>query len=155
MPGPHCGATLLRMEPDDLEDVIAQLRDRRAAVVARLQRIDAALEALGRPVAPAQERAVVSVARAEKRGPSVYERVLRLLEEGDRAWSVADIIDTCARRGEPLVGSSVSNNVRSALAKLHQTGRIVRVEQGRYKSARFMTNGHSLHEQEVVPHPKM
>lgn len=118
------------LQDDDLGDVVRQLRSRRDALQRRLDRIEAALEALGQPDRVARHP-------SSHQGPSVAERVLRLLDEEDRSWSTNEVIDEYKRRGDPLHGSSVTNNVRSVFASLTTRKKIKRVEPGRYKSLRW------------------
>jgi hypothetical protein len=63
---------------------------------------------------------------------SVYSKVVNLLEEEDRTYSINEIFEEWARRDDPIQGKNPKNALRTALSEAVKKGRIQRIAEGEY-----------------------
>ncbi len=142
---------------DDLVDVIATLRNRRAGHLASVELLDRAIADLSQlqtadsPSSPGpsvsdtadlperDEPADSGETGTEHReGPSVYQAALDLAGEADRPWSAHEIVVEYQRRGTPIKALDPMNAMFSALSRAAKKGTLVRVSPGRYKAAKWL-----------------
>jgi len=133
------------MATDDLDEIRALMRRKRADHAAQVERLDAALRLLDDQLAEsstslAEHRATPS-SGSDRPTRSVRVKVLDLLCEADRDWSVADIVREYERRGDPIASSKPPSAVRTAFAKLYADKDVVRTSQGRYTAKRWAPDG--------------
>lgn len=144
------------MPTDDLAEAIAMLRQKRAAHMEQVQRIDAALAALTVVIEkPGQSESALRGTPRKAGSRTTRQKLVALLEEGDRDWSVREVIDEYVNRGDPFTGANPDSAIRAAIVTAVEKDEIFRCDLGRYKSTRFKpvahdpgSNGHSS--QEVV-----
>ena len=124
---------------DAVDEAVSLLVKRRNEALAEVLQIEKALSDLGHPVSA--EPPVGQRRRLMDPPPiplsSVRGKVLALLIEEDRDWSVGEIITAYERRGEPFTVKNVDNAIRAALVETQKKGQVVRTAIGRYKSATF------------------
>ena len=68
---------------------------------------------------------------------SVKTRMLVLMAEADRDWSVAEVLEEYDRRGFPIQAKDPKNALRAAVAEANRDGLIFRTSTGRYKSGKW------------------
>ena len=130
--------------PDHLDDVIQTLYQRRTELEAELQRVNAALKALVPPtsvtVTPATATATASAPPPgiQTQRLSVRQMVVILLDEGNRDWSVSEILYEYERRGTPVHGANPDKSVRAGILEAEKAGQIQRTDRGRYRSTKFV-----------------
>jgi hypothetical protein len=139
---------------EEITPAIEALRRQRAVYMARVQKIDTALDALQAldEVLPDDstraELAVPLMGISDFHLPplrsvppgrppkSVLTRVLELFEENpDGQFTVEAMLDQFSLRGEPITSARPQNALRTALSTAVQQGRIVRLNRGLYKLA--------------------
>ncbi len=144
------GATLMAMASDDFADALALLRQKRATHLEQLQRIESAINALLGLDQPEQPEPRAAGTRTTR------EMIVSLADEGDRDWTVREMIDEYAGRGEDFPGANPDSSIRAAIVVAVRKNQIFRTDSGRYKSTKFKpstpdpsSNGHTS--QEAVP----
>jgi hypothetical protein len=66
-------------------------------------------------------------------GPkSVFTKVVGLMEEANRTFTVAEILDEWVRRGDPIQGAKPGAAVRTAISEAMKKKRLRRVREGVY-----------------------
>jgi len=133
------------MRHDAVDEAVGLLMKRRDEALAEVQRIERALADLGRPVADQATEAPPTVMRPEvidahPRGTqhlSVRGRLVALLDEEDRDWTVGEVIAEYERRGVPFTVKAPDNALRAALVEAQRKGQVERTTPGRYKSTKF------------------
>lgn len=149
---------------DDLRDAIALLQRKRAAHLAQVERIDAAVAALAAVIQEPEEReagqpqditaaddpparhgfaravlaTVGDLATAQRQQvQSTRQKVVSLAEEADRHWSVGQMIAEYRRRGAPFSGANPDSAVRAAIVTAVDKGQLYRTAYGRYRATKF------------------
>jgi len=135
---------------DDLREAIALLRRKRSAALAVVEKYDKALAALLALDEGSQDDEVPAPAppaRAEPPAPrpSVLTMARTLLDEGDRLWTAAAIIDEYEKRGTPIQAADPANALRTALSTLVKRGEAYRESPGYFRSAVFHKEPESDH----------
>jgi hypothetical protein len=132
------------MRDDPIEEALRLLVKRRDEALAEVQRIEKALVDLGRPVTntePTRMTTAEPVAGANGVAPiyppSVRGRLVFLLDEADRDWSVGEVIAEYERRGIPFTVKAPDNALRAALLEAQRKGQVERTAPGRYRSTKF------------------
>lgn len=128
------------MADDDLDDIRSLTLRKRAHHLAQVERLDAVLRLLDGQFSdssPAAGRNATSSSDGEHPYRSVRVKVLDLLAEAPRDWSVNEIVAEYGRRGDPIPGLKPPSGVRSAIAKLYNDKAIIRTGQGRYISKQW------------------
>lgn len=144
---------------EDLADIIATLRARRAEHAASISLLDAAIDNLTRltggstevPLPGVEVKAEVPSAVREAigrrlAGNSVRALTLALLDEAPRDWSADEVVEEYERRGSPFTVQDPRNAMFSAFSRLSREGHIVRTGHGRYVAKRYA----ALHDPEDV-----
>jgi hypothetical protein len=132
---------------NELADAITALQRRRADAMKVVEKYDQALKAL-RALGDLDDDSSISLhapsSTAEIQAtaprpssPSVMTRAVRLLEERNRTWTVAQIIDEYERRDDPITAADPDNALRTALSTATKNGRLERVGPGVYRAAKF------------------
>jgi quinol monooxygenase YgiN len=147
--------TLMTVATDDLADAVILLRQKRAAHVEQLKRIDAALSALTavREESRNEPGTLAAKSHRSSSGPTTRQKVVALLNEDDRDWAVGEMIEEYEQRGDPFTVTNADSAIRAALVTAVQKDEIFRTDPGRYKSTKFKpvehdpgSNGHSSRE---------
>lgn len=129
---------------NELRDAIAVLQRKRADAMAVVSKLDEALRVLreldsdtpgGGGGSPGSGSAAPTAKLATS--PSVLTRVVRLAEERNRTWTVAQILDEFERRDAPVQAKAPTNATRTALSAATQQGKLVRLQAGVYRAAKF------------------
>lgn len=161
------------MPEDDLADVIATLRSRRAAHAASVELLDQAIKNLsnlpGRSqpvpdkpaveIPPAPTPAEQTGAGPTGKPKSVMKSIIDLAAEGPADWSADSIIKEYERRGQPLEVKDPMNAVFSALSRAQRRGDLVRTGHGTYRHPDYVdqwtanADGSHPHEIEFTVHP--
>lgn len=68
---------------------------------------------------------------------------MALLEEGDRDWSVGEVLAEYQDRGTPVHGQDPSNALRAAMADAKKKRMVVSTDVGRYKASKWQTTNQS------------
>jgi hypothetical protein len=130
------------MDDDALTQALSLLRQSRSDATAELARIEDAIRALENLSKKASTRtAPQPLLPGLLPGRSVRTMMLNLLDEGDRDWSVAEILAEYQHRGTPVHGKDPDNALRAAIADAYKAGTIARTSIGRYSSARWPKPG--------------
>jgi hypothetical protein len=74
-------------------------------------------------------------------GRSVKEMALSLMESQGRVWTYDDIMEEYQRRGTPIHGTQPKQALRTAVWELVKSGKVVSIEPGKFKAARFVSTG--------------
>jgi len=72
---------------------------------------------------------------------SVKTKALTLLEEEDRKWTYDEILKEWERRGDPIQGNKPKQALRTATWDLVSARRVVALEPGVFKAAKFVGRG--------------
>jgi hypothetical protein len=150
---------MVPMPTDDLAEAIAMLRQKRAAHMEQVQRIDAALAALTDVIEkPGRGHEAPQGLQRTAGGLTTRQKLVALLDEGDRDWSVREVIDEYENRGDPFTGSNPDSAIRAAIVTAVEKDEIFRQDVGRYKSTKFRltshdpgSNGHAPQEEAPFP----
>jgi hypothetical protein len=120
--------------PTAVGEALALLREKRDALLADVEHVQAAIAALEK--LSGTPGATGSTPRDADR-PSVRTMAVDLMNEDDRDWSVAEILTEYKDRGTPVHGKDPKNALRAALADAKKRGLIASTAPGRYRSARW------------------
>lgn len=128
-------------ETGDLGDAIALLRRKRDAAESLVSKYNRALAALAELEGDLDGHRVpdTGAGRAPivQAKPSVSSKAIDILNEEDRVWTVAGIIQEYDRRGAPVEAADPANALRTALATLVKRGQAVRESPGFFRSTKF------------------
>lgn len=124
-------------EGDPVAEALALLRRKHDALMADVRHVEDGIEALERLSGSSH---TVLQAKPER---SIRTMALDLMNEKDRDWSVAEILDEYERRGTPVHGKDPNNALRAAIADAHKAKVIFRTSIGRYKAVQFRHPPHT------------
>ena len=101
----------------------------------QLQRLDAAIEALGGPGGPGP-----TGAPRRRRRPaegSVRDKAQKLLDSENRTWTYDQIIERYKQMGDAIEAENPKAALRTALGAMVKAGDAFRVAEGMFRSAKF------------------
>lgn len=125
---------LLREQYDAEEEKVRRFRGLADHHAANMKRLGAALSALGVETATPRGRA-----RSTADAPTARDKILALLEEFPRAWSVPEMIREYESRREPFLSENPDSAVRAALKTAIRREQVQRTPDGRYTATKWTT----------------
>ncbi len=136
-------------EDDPILEALTALRHRREEAMQEVQRIETAIASLELlvPVA-APPLFIPPPSEVEWPRPSAKSLMMRLMLEGDRDWSVPEVIQEYENRGITFQVKDPNNALRAAVAEENKKGTILRTAPGRYKAAKWTSAQDQLEDKE-------
>jgi hypothetical protein len=126
---------------DDLEELsrtIDFVQKRRALLLRQLEELDELTPRLLRLASLLRETSYVEETSRVEAAMSVYNKVVKLLEENSRVFKAEEIMDEWERRGDPIQGSNPKAALRTALSEAVKKGRLNRVSEGEYMASLWL-----------------
>lgn len=127
---------LLRAERATEAELAESLLAKSQMHAAKVKQIDAALAALG--VGGTADRS--KGFRRPTSGPTAREKILALLRESQRDWTVPQMVREYEQRGEPFESENPDSTVRAALKTALKHREVVRTPQGRYIATEWLAD---------------
>ena len=144
---------------NEFQDAIRVIRKKRADAVDVVRKYDEALKVLIEldmepHVATASAQGPTPIRPAPKNGLSAIDKVIRLMDEANRPWTVAEILDEYKRRGDPFESKNPKNAIRTALIDALKRGKVNRLATGVYLSAQHpipSTSAEAIESASIAP----
>jgi hypothetical protein len=69
---------------------------------------------------------------------SVFNKVVKLLEEDENIYTIGEIFDEWTHRGDPIQGVHPKNALRTAISEAVKKGRLTRLGDGKYVATKWL-----------------